>query len=96
MKNKEQVLGRVEALAKQGAELANGQSILDMVGSEGHLAAQTWLGQAVLVINAALPSPHPFRKQAAAYLYGGGLLGVQGMLSLLNSLALEIKAGTFD
>ena len=96
MKNKEQMLQRLEALINEGQYVLNDPLLVDVVGSEAHLRMQTWLGRAVLVINVALPAAHPFRRQAAYYLAGGGVLGVQGMMSLLVGLAEEMRAGTFD
>ena len=96
MKNKNQVLSRVEMLIKEGESFDLSEFVLDPAHNGQNLAVQTWLGQAVLVINVALPSAHPFRKQAAAYFAGGGMIGVDGMLALLRGLAREIKAGTFD
>lgn len=94
MKNKDQIMGRIEKLVPCGEKLAEG-AFLAMVGSPEFQRQQQWLGQGVLVINEALPSSHPFRRQAAAYLAGGGQLGIQGMLALLEGLGAEIKAGTF-
>lgn len=96
MKNKDQILIRINKLIEQGEKFSAGDFLLDFPNGERSVAAQTWLGQSVIVINVALPASHPFRKQAAAYFAGGGLLGVQGMLALLKGLALEIEAGTFD
>lgn len=97
MKNKEKILERTEVLITEGQKLVgNALFQFAMVGSQEFQVLQTWLGQALLLINVALPSSHPFRKQAAYYFSSGGSLGVQGMMSLLMSLATEIKAGTLD
>jgi len=97
MKNKEKILERTETLIAEGQKFVdNAMFQFATAGSQEFQILQTWLGQVLLLINVALPSSHPFRKQAAYYFSGGGSLGAQGMMSLLMSLAIEIKAGTMD
>lgn len=95
MKEKnEKILSRIEELLTDGHKFE--QSVIFLqVGSPEFLEVQTWLNRAVLVIHSFLPTSHPFRRQSAAYMSGGGQLGVQGMMALLLSLKVEIGHGTF-
>lgn len=95
MKNTESVHDRVVDLLREGKKLEY-TSMYAMIGTEEYMVVQTWLNRAVLVIYEALSASHPFRQQSAAYMSGGGQLGVQGMLALLDSLRAEIEAGTFS
>lgn len=88
------VLSRVDELLSQGKMLET-KAMFSTVGTSEYLDIQTWLNQSVLVIHSFLPSTHPFRRQSSAYMSGGGLLGVQGMRALLESLRIEISRGTF-
>ena len=93
MKDDVQVINRIHELIEEGGHFADEYDFIGL-DPKGSLELQTWLGQALLVIESVLPPRHPFHKQAAAYLAGAGQLGAQGMLALLRALEREIKLGT--
>ena len=93
LKDKEQFLMRIKSLIEVGGQFSE-DNIVASFDSAWMLELQTWLAQADLVVEEALPTRHPFHRQAAAYLAGGGQLGARGMLSLLIALQREIELGT--